>query len=247
MINYNSIFQSRCLDVQAICNDMLNKSGIQFFDYARMFDDGSCYVLSNSSKVIDYLFENESPMFAPIPANVIREDFVYYIPEDGPYQKVMHDMKEYFNISHAFDIFEVDNGYVDVCCFATSADNNEIINYFFNNIEYLKDFLSHFKKEASTLISSMDDNRLQLPDKMRLNFNSTVRAPADKTRVLSHQQKQCLSCLMQGMTIKEIANYLKLSPRTVEHYIDAIKSKLHCSSRSKLIMKALELGLLEKN
>lgn len=67
------------------------------------------------------------------------------------------------------------------------------------------------------------------------------------TRRLTLRQLDCLHLLAKGMTMKQIAHDLSLSRRTVEHYIEAIKSKLHCTSRSELIMKALELGLLEIN
>jgi DNA-binding NarL/FixJ family response regulator len=43
------------------------------------------------------------------------------------------------------------------------------------------------------------------------------------------------------MTIKQIAQKLNLSPRTVEHYIDTIKGKLNCYSRDELVTKALQL------
>lgn len=53
--------------------------------------------------------------------------------------------------------------------------------------------------------------------------------------ILSKQQNICLSLLAQGMTTKEIAKQMRLSPRTVDHYIETIKDKLNCNTRSKLI------------
>jgi DNA-binding NarL/FixJ family response regulator len=43
------------------------------------------------------------------------------------------------------------------------------------------------------------------------------------------------------MTIKEIAAALELSPKTVEHYLQTIKTKLHCYKKSQLITKALSI------
>ena len=58
---------------------------------------------------------------------------------------------------------------------------------------------------------------------------------------LTSRQADCLYYLAQGMTAKAIASTLQLSVRTVEHYIENIKHKLGCYSRSDLINKALQL------
>jgi DNA-binding CsgD family transcriptional regulator len=53
--------------------------------------------------------------------------------------------------------------------------------------------------------------------------------------VLSKREKQCMHYLMRGKTAKAIANHLGLSTRTVENYIENIKSKFGVSSKSELI------------
>lgn len=57
---------------------------------------------------------------------------------------------------------------------------------------------------------------------------------------LTTRQKECLYYLVKGMSAKEIAYALKLSPRTVEHYLETVKAKLNCHSRSQLIAKVLD-------
>lgn len=58
---------------------------------------------------------------------------------------------------------------------------------------------------------------------------------------LSPKQQDCLFFLVLGMTQKETASQMKLSPKTVEHYLETVKIKLNCKSRSELIKKALQL------
>jgi DNA-binding CsgD family transcriptional regulator len=57
---------------------------------------------------------------------------------------------------------------------------------------------------------------------------------------LPKRQKECLYYLVKGMTIKEIAHKLTLSTRTVEHYLETIKAKFNCHTRSQLIAKIVE-------
>ncbi len=62
---------------------------------------------------------------------------------------------------------------------------------------------------------------------------------------LTMRQLDCLYHLVKGCSIKQIAKELSLSPRTVEHYIDAIKQKLNCESRVELISLALKLPAIK--
>jgi len=56
---------------------------------------------------------------------------------------------------------------------------------------------------------------------------------------LTKRQKECVYYLARGMSIKQIASALNLSPRTVEHYLEAAKDKLDCHTRAQLIEKVL--------
>lgn len=62
---------------------------------------------------------------------------------------------------------------------------------------------------------------------------------------LSERQVDCLYYLIKGMTLKQIAKTLDLSPKTVEHYLDAVKIKLNCRNRTELIVKGLELSYIK--
>jgi len=68
---------------------------------------------------------------------------------------------------------------------------------------------------------------------------------SDKCQLfLTHQQSSCLKYMALGFTQKEIAELLGLSHKTVEHYLEAVKLKLSCKTRSELMMHALERGLV---
>jgi len=52
---------------------------------------------------------------------------------------------------------------------------------------------------------------------------------------LSERENVCMQYLCIGLTIKEIARKLQISPRTVECYIDRVKEKLNCHNKATLI------------
>lgn len=62
---------------------------------------------------------------------------------------------------------------------------------------------------------------------------------------LSKRQTECLFYLIRGKSLKAIGKAMNLSPRTIESYIDLIKDKMGCNTKSEVIEKAIEIGYLE--
>lgn len=62
--------------------------------------------------------------------------------------------------------------------------------------------------------------------------------------LLTKRQTECAFYLVRGKTSTEIARYLNLSARTIEHYIDQIKDQLNVQKKSHLIEKLIHLGYL---
>ena len=61
---------------------------------------------------------------------------------------------------------------------------------------------------------------------------------------LTRREVECMYYLLRGQTAKGTANVLGLSRRTVESYIENVKGKLCCNSKSQLVSKILESGSL---
>ena len=72
----------------------------------------------------------------------------------------------------------------------------------------------------------------------------SIRIHANSLVPITQQQTECLKYLARGFTQKQIARELGLSQKTVEHYLEAVKLRLDCKSRSDLIMQAIERGLV---
>jgi DNA-binding NarL/FixJ family response regulator len=71
-------------------------------------------------------------------------------------------------------------------------------------------------------------------------------SPAEKPHVgrpvLKAQRQKIIDLIADGKTTGEIAAFLNLSPRTVEHHRERIKKELKVSSTADLIKYALEAG-----
>jgi DNA-binding CsgD family transcriptional regulator/tetratricopeptide (TPR) repeat protein len=74
------------------------------------------------------------------------------------------------------------------------------------------------------------------------------RGPHRRTRAnpqgLTNRQLEVLPLLAEGLSNAEIAHRLSTSPRTVEHHVSAVLTKLHARSRAEAVHHAYELELL---
>ncbi len=61
---------------------------------------------------------------------------------------------------------------------------------------------------------------------------------------LSRRECECLFYLLRGFSATDISNTLNLSKRTIESYIENIKSKLKCDSKKQIFEKAHQLGFI---
>lgn len=85
-------------------------------------------------------------------------------------------------------------------------------------------------------------NQLGLTPEYTLLYSKILlhNAIKDNLFILSRREKECVCCIIKGMSTKKIAATLNISPRTVESHIDHIKTKMNCNTRLQIINKSLE-------
>ncbi len=64
--------------------------------------------------------------------------------------------------------------------------------------------------------------------------------------ILSYQQNRCLKNISQGMSYREAAELMHLSPRTIEHYVNIIRKKTGLKKRSQLVQWFLTINQIQK-
>ena len=58
----------------------------------------------------------------------------------------------------------------------------------------------------------------------------------------SRRESECLYGLSQGCSLRQVADNLQLSVRTIEYYVKNMKRKLGCNSRTELVSLVIENG-----
>jgi DNA-binding CsgD family transcriptional regulator len=233
-------------EMQDIYFNKLGLFGVRYFEYLRVYDDGHSVIIASNKDLIRYVFDNELPMGAPIQQEYIQDKFHYFILPIGQYEQPVHHVIAYFNLSYFINLVERHPGYIDLYCFGAHAANPEIMNFYLNKMDVLHKFIDYFKNEASSLINQALQNKILLSDKMLPPYQGLLesRSSAKSNYDLTTRQLDCLFSLMKGMSIKQIAKHLSLSPRTIEHYLESIKIKMDCASRVELFEKAWQLEVI---
>ena len=84
------------------------------------------------------------------------------------------------------------------------------------------------------------------PEIARAVLDRFIRPQTARIEIeLSTRERDVLRLVADGLTIKEIAVQLDLSPHTIDNYIRRIYAKLHVNTLGGAVAKALRDGLLE--
>ncbi len=127
--------------------------------------------------------------------------------------------------------------------FYFDLNEKDFLHWVINNGHLLQDVIDDYNWNAREVISEAKaaENQIVLP------FFNDSHHTSEKNQIslihknmnipihLSPQQSKCLLLLMKGKSAKQIAREIKLSHRTVEHYLERIRKLLDCSSNRELM------------
>jgi DNA-binding CsgD family transcriptional regulator len=235
-------------EINEFCKELLGSGVISAFEMARVFDDGSGVILYSDPQISDYVVRTKLHVTAYLPASLIKPQFWYLMPPDGPYQEALFDIKNLSgNIGVAYYIERFD-GYYDMFAFWSQQEQHCANNFFINNKEYLERFSIGFRNAFKRHFTHLEKYPLRFPVEMLPNIkglSARERMHTASDIELTLRQRQCLSLLLHGSTSRGIAEQLKISHRTVDDHLLQLKFKFNCFSKSELIATAIEQGFLK--
>jgi DNA-binding CsgD family transcriptional regulator len=255
MLNTKHPLLSISQQLAPLC-EHLKSLGIHQFSYIKKFADGKRLNLSNCPQWIDDYYNMDlykSSLFEGLSLEP-QSKFDIWL---GDYDlEIYRHGKMYYNTSHSITITEANNKFSEIFLFATTPDNPHAINALANHIDLLYHFIAYLKDQGRKLFQEAEKHRLILTDCNPLTdlqqniqpLNDLISKFYQSTRVykycleLQNGQKvnitdreiDCLSHLLQNRNASQTAKLMNLSRRTVESYLDNIRLKLACDSKSEL-------------
>ncbi|MHB1947838.1 MAG: LuxR family transcriptional regulator [Gammaproteobacteria bacterium] len=227
-------------EINEICHS-LKKIGIHLFSYRRCFTDGSRINFSNNADwLLDYYKLNlyQSSLFEKSISSYSTGFSLW--PQESSLAVFLHG-RQYYNSDNGITYVINYNEYCDFFIFGADKNNKQIINFYINNLDLLKNFSGYFYNQTKKIIAVSAKNRIYLPERAMqsdigkyvyrqniTNFKNNIMLN------LSNREKSCLYGILAGQTAKQIAGELNLTFRTVEYYIENLKKKMGCRRRSEI-------------
>lgn len=223
----------------------LNILHVDFFSYTRFYFDGTSISLLTHTNWYNFFLKQE----VPGSVNVFNLKTGCYLWSELFPEEAVIDAKNNFNIDNGIQFTYREKDYVEVFSFGSEPSNHKAMGYFIANIDLLEKFNKYFKKRAVNLIDKAVKSKIIIPEIMRgyQEINAGFTLGLDERRKflnligyddiihnLSNREYECLQHISRGMTNKEVARLLRISPRTVETYINKMKDKFDCISKSQL-------------
>src|SRR5205809_159392 len=105
--------------------------------------------------------------------------------------------------------------------------------------------------EAKTGREAIETARKELPDVVLMDVRMPDMEPGSTTspaaRSLTKREREILALVAEGLSNREIADKLVLSPETVKSHVAAILEKLNVSDRTQAAIYAVRNGLVESS
>lgn len=234
---------------------LFDNTKVTNFSYLRFNKDGTILNLTTEEKWIQFRFEQK------IKYRILFKDHLtdanYAIPYTYLWPKNTEDVLlralYQYNIWNGCNIYITHGDYIEVYSFASSTENENMQNFYINNLDLLRHFILFFKEAIDNtfeihLKKNLISTDLKLPasnsaksDKSLTTYDNLYdRIKVKRVHLTQHfyltkSELSCCAYLMRGDNIKTIAQKTKLSPRTVESHINNAKLKANCSTKAKLI------------
>lgn len=254
-----------CYEVARICHPLFKKTPINYFDYTRYYDTGEMVPFSTSPDFTKrYYIDSLYPSLEELNLGFSFGMKSTFLSHHLPLPVVVGDLNPdrysgniacaaEFKIFHRFYFIERGKNYYYTSGFGLPSNNKADLDFYVNAGAKLKQFIKYFEYHARHLIANgrqsysiymptYYEKSLQVPNDFQEPFNInnldfTIKADLQSKmgEELTSREKECLSLIAQGYTVKNVALMLQISPRTVESHLANIKDKHGLHSKNQIV------------
>lgn len=218
-------------DVDKICSTFLHSRKLSYFQFKRVYKDGSFIILANHHKFFTDFLENafaESPHLIPFHT---QQSTIYLWDEASPTTNLPL-ISEKKGIFHSITFVSRRKNFYDCTTFAMSKRHASPFSHYFLIIKEMQTFVEIFPTLARSLIEKTIKKPIKIvtPRQGRKSFFLPKRSArfhigeGAKDYVTTYEVL-CLRLLQEGKSYKEIGSILSMSPNTVETHLVRLKAR----------------------
>lgn len=245
--------------IKRICEPLRRTFGIKHFWYSRTTSDGDYFSVASNPEMHDYYHSTKQHLYSPFfhdPRSIKPGFYSYRNIKDPNFQESLNLCASKVNVELGACIVLKNKDELIRFGYATNPENSLAFNDLVtDNLNLLKKFNNYFLKETKDLLKAIDDDLVHLPAEMGVAYK--ILPPGvkptislnekcafleklgfwkyEKIKRLTPRETDCLIQIKDNLSATKIALHLGISPRSVEKYLENIKNKLDCYSRSELI------------
>ena len=181
-----------------------------------------------------------------------NDNFAQAIGLDSPQQIVGKTDSDFFDKTYVEKYHLGDMKAINGEPFINVVESQKRLNQDFQNLVTktpLKNIKNEINGVVGTFLTSQSSFRSLNEEMFHFNQEShKYEFYADQQKIsFSKREYSVFKLILIGNTSKQIGIKLNLSYRTVEDYIDSIKNKLQCSSKSFIAETAIRLGIINQH
>lgn len=254
---------SAATDIVDICSPLFHL-GLKGFFYLRIYNNNTFIDLQTHSIWAEHFYKKFFSLeysAEEIKNEIYLSDGVsLWISNEA--NKVWQEGKEVFGFGNGLLMVSSTPQYKEIHCYYSDIKNYKINQFYLNNLDLFKNFLSCFKEKAAKHIKKAEISPILLPERyvergleselMICQENDIKQFYAsldikkfyiDGMRYLTYKEAECLYWYTLGKTSLEIGIMLNMSNRTAEAHLARVKEKLNCYSKASITKKAISLGI----
>lgn len=229
---------------------------ITVFGYVRIYDHGVVSWITTNPDQDRFLVDsgelNKNPL---VNDRLILKEGCYLDTYDKQFPEAeafYRERAKRFQMDHGMVLVRHQKDYLETCCFSGLSTKRPLYQLFMNEQTLFKKFMEHFTAQLDVrllTVLSQGISLLDLKDKSHLPGAGNLYLSGERIALweacgwknlhkLSKREKECLVLLKEGHTYSEMGVKLRLSERTIEHYLQSVRNKLGLETRAELYQAA---------
>ena len=231
-------------DIKNLADPFLQQHGLNYFQYASVFQDDTTTALATHPDFIQARFRRERRILSHIDTTQIDQHAYIFLWNDC-LPKDDTDMAREFGIDNGLCFIERFPDHYNLIAFGTPLGRSHANSYYLNNLSKLWGFAKQFTAQASPFLDVAYAKRMAVPEQnndvnrhqLFLERQHAMTAFYNGIHVsLSAMEYKCLELVARSMTMKGSAELLGISARTVETYLNRVKSKAGLATKQDLVV-----------
>lgn len=242
--------------------------GINYFFYALITPERKLSFIGTNIELVQHYFDAKMHMVYPFLLNTKDVKTGIYLYDSVPseeFQTTLQQLEQKYQVKHSCLIARQDKQGCHLFGMAVPPHRKGYASLFLNESTMLKKFTIHFEDEMRKVIAEMKGQAIdltsfdeetakckdahQLPDislnrSKKMQFLQKLDDFYSDNLKFTSREVDIIKPFLEGKPAREIAELICLSPRTVEHYLEGLKDKLCCYTKSELFESLNELNSL---